>query len=46
MKNTKEEWVSVKVPTQMKKELQDKADKDHRSLSSYLRVLFRKVIGR
>ncbi len=44
MKKEKYEFINVRVPADMKKALNKKAVKEHRGLSSYLRLLFLKVI--
>lgn len=46
MKKEKHEWISVRVPQKMKQALNKKAEKEHRKLSDYLRLLFLKVIGK
>lgn len=44
MKN-KEEIITIKVDKEMKEKLQQMAEKDRRTLSSYIRMILDKVIS-
>ena len=46
MKDKNKEFISIRVESQTKKELTKKANKEHRTLSSYLRLMFMEVIGK
>ena len=46
MTNKNQEFISVRVEPELKKALRKKARKEQRSLSSYLRLLFIRVVGK
>lgn len=44
MEKEKQEFINIRVPTSMKRVLKVKAKKEHRSLSSYVRMVYLKVM--